>query len=179
MAWTAFPLLIDGQIWTGAHTQIVKANFDMTAPALATTPGAIFVATGTNTIAQRVPATDLVLGSDSVTATAYANTTTPGPSLTAVTSSRALLSVSGYATNSSGSASTYMSVETTGATPTIAASDTWGLEYRDSGTTGAINATRLHLETALTSGSNLFNIKYRVTSGTGTVQRRHLTVIPF
>lgn len=178
MAWTAFPLLIDGQIWTGAHTQIVKANFDSTAPALATTAGAIFVATGTNTIAQRIPATDLILSSDTVTATAYANTTTPGPSVTSTTSTKALLSVSGYATNSAGSQSTYMSVETSGATA-ISASDTWGLEYRDSGANGAINATRLHLETALTSGSNTFNVKYRVTSPTGTVQRRHLTVIPF
>lgn len=57
--------------------------------------------------------------------------------------------------------------------------DTWALEQRDSGTNGLQNATRTHLETSLTSGSNTFTIKYRVSGGTGTVQRRHLTVIPF
>lgn len=156
----------------------VRDNFNMTAPALATTPGSIFVTTAANTIAERIPQTALVLGSDSVSATSYANTTTPGPSVTATTSTKALLGVSGYATNSAGAQSTYLSIETSGATA-IAASDTWAIEYRDSGANGAINCSRIHLETQLTSGSNTFNVKYRVTSPTGTVQRRHITIIPF
>ena len=179
MAWTAFPLLTDGTVWTGAHTQIIKANFDETAPAKATTPGSIFVTTAANTIAERIPVTAVVTGSDSVTSTAYANTTTPGPTVTATSSAKALIFTSGHQVNSTASASTYLSHEISGAT-TIAAADTWALEHRG-GTAGSdmLNATRCHLETALTSGSNTFTVKYRVSAGTGTVQRRHITVIPF
>lgn len=177
MAWTAFPLLTDGTVWTGAHTQIIKANFDETAPAKATTPGSIFVTTAANQIAERTPQTALVVGSDTVTATSYANTTTPGPAVTAVSAAKAMIFTSGRMANST-NFSTFMAHEVSGAS-TIAAADTWALEHSDSSSGGALNATRCHLETALTSGSNTFTVKYRVTSGTGTVTRRHLTVIPF
>jgi hypothetical protein len=150
----------------------------MTAPSLATTAGSIFVTSAANTIVERVPRTDLVGGSDTVSATAYANTTTPGPAVTAVSAAKALIFTSGWQTNNTGGNSVYMAHEISGAT-TIAAADTWALEQRDSGTNGLQNATRTHLETSLTSGSNTFTIKYRVSGGTGTVQRRHLTVIPF
>lgn len=156
----------------------VRDNFNMTAPALATTPGSIFVTTAANTIAERIPQTALVLGSDSVSATSYANTTTPGPAVTATSAAKALIFNSGQLTNNTGGASVYMAHEISGASA-ISAADTWALEQRDSSTNGLMNATRCHLETALTSGSNTFTIKYRVSSGTGTVQRRHLTVIPF
>jgi hypothetical protein len=157
----------------------VRDNLLMTAPALATTPGSLFVTSAANTIVERIPQTALVIGSDTVSATAYANTTTPGPSVTANSSAKALIFTSGFQVNNTASASTYLAHEITGAT-TIAAADTWALEHRG-GTANSdiLNATRCHLETALNSGSNTFNVKYRVSGGTGTVQRRHLTVIPF
>lgn len=179
MAWTTPLTAATNATLTAAQWNAsVRDNLLETAPAKATTAGSFFAGTGANTIAERIPQTALVLGSDSVTATAYANTTVPGPAVTATTAGRALLAVSGFATNSTGGASVYMSIETSGAT-TIAPSDTWALEQRDSGTNGLQNASRLHLETALNSGSNTFTVKYRVSSGTGTVQRRHITVIPF
>lgn len=156
----------------------MRDNLNATAPALATTAGSIFVATATNAIAERIPQTALVGGSDTVTSTSYANTTTPGPAVTATSAAKALIFTSGWQTNNTGGNSVYMAHEVSGAT-TIAAADTWALEQRDSGTNGLQNATRTHLETALNSGSNTFTIKYRVSGGTGTVQRRHLTVIPF
>lgn len=179
MAWsTPLTAVANATLTAAQWNASVRDNLNVTPAALATTPGSIFVVTAANTIAERTPQTALVGGSDSVTSTSYANTTTPGPSVTATTSTKALLAVSGHMTNSSGGNSVYMSIETSGATA-ISAADTWALEQRDSSTNGNINASRLHLETALTSGSNTFNIKYRVSGGTGTVQRRHITVIPF
>ena len=67
-------------------------------PALATTPGSIFVTTTANTIAERIPVTGLVFTSDTVAATSYANTTTPGPSVTAVSAAKALIFTSGQIT---------------------------------------------------------------------------------
>lgn len=179
MAWTTPLTAVSNATLTAAQWNAsVRDNFAETAPAKATTPGSIFVTTAANTIAERIPQTALVGGSDSVAATSYANTTTPGPAVTATSAAKALLAVSGYMTNSTGGNSVYMSIETSGAT-TIAAADTWALEHRDSGVNGLVNASRLHLETALNSGSNTFTIKYRVSGGTGTVQRRHITVVPF
>jgi hypothetical protein len=179
MAWsTPLTAVSNATLTASQWNASVRDNLAETAPAKATTPGSIFVTTAANQIAERIPVTGLVLGTDSVAATAYANTTTPGPSVTAVSAAKALIFTSGWLTNNTGGASVYMSHEITGAT-SIAAADTWALEQRDSGTNGLMNGTRCHLETALTSGSNTFTIKYRVSSGTGSVQRRHLTVIPF
>jgi hypothetical protein len=179
MAWTAPLTAVANAAFTASQFNAsVRDNLLMTAPALATTAGSIFVTTAANTIAERIPQTALVLGTDSVAATSYANTTTPGPAVTATSAAKALLAVSGWMTNSSGGNSVYMSIETSGAT-TIAASDTWALEHRDTGNNGLVNASRLHLETALNAGSNTFTVKYRVSGGSGSVQRRHITVVPF
>lgn len=178
MAWTTPLTAVSNATLTAAQWNAsVRDNLNMTAPALATTPGSIFVTTAANTIAERTPQTALVVGSDTVTATSYANTTTPGPAVTAVSAAKAMIFTSGRMANST-NFSTFMAHEVSGATA-IAAADTWALEHSDSSSGGALNATRCHLETALTSGSNTFTVKYRVTSGTGTVTRRHLTVIPF
>lgn len=181
MAWSTPLTAVSNATLTAAQWNAsVRDNLNETAPAKATTAGAIFVATGTNSIAQRVPVTDLVVGSDSVAATAYANTTTPGPAVTATSAAKALIFTSGFMQLGSASNSVYMAHEITGAT-SISAADTWALEHRGSnGSNDIINATRCHLETALNSGSNTFTVKYRVSGGAAaTVQRRHLTVIPF
>jgi hypothetical protein len=179
VAWTTPLTAASNATLTAAQWNAsVRDNLNATAPALATTPGSIFVTTAANTIAERVPQTALVLTTDNVTATAYANTTVPGPAVTAVSAAKALIFTSGRMDNGTAGASTFMAHEISGASA-ISAADTWALEHADTGANGVLNATRCHLETALTSGSNTFTIKYRVTSGTGHVQRRHLTVIPF
>jgi len=179
MAWTTPLTAVSNAALTAAQWNAsVRDNLLETAPAKATTASSMFAAAGANVIVERIPQTALVLGSDSVTATAYANTTTPGPSVTATTATKALVVVSGWSTNATGGNSVYMAMEVSGAT-SIAASDTWALEQRDSGTNGLQNASRVHLETGLSAGSNVFNTKYRVSGSTGTVQRRHLTVLPF
>lgn len=180
MAWTTPLTAVSNATLTAAQWNAsVRDNLLETAPAKATTSGSLFVGTSANTIAERIPQTSVVVGSDSVTATTYANTTTPGPAVTCTTSTKALMVVSGHSVQSIASVSTYLSIETSGAT-SIAASDTWALEHRgNSGTSDMLNASRVHLETALNAGSNTFTVKYRVSGGTATVQRRHIVVIPF
>ena len=178
MSWTTPVTAASNAPLTAAQWNAsVRDNLLETAPAKATTASSMFAASGANQIVERVPQTALVLGSDSVSATAYANTTTPGPSVTATTATKALVAVSGWLTNGLGGASIYMAMEVSGAS-SIAASDTWALEQRDSGGSGAQNCSRVHLETALSAGSNTFNTKYRVSSSSGSVQRRHMTVLP-
>lgn len=179
MSWTTPLTAVSNAALTAAQWNAsVRDNLLETVPAKATTASSMFTGVGANSIVERVPQTALVLVSDSVSATSYANTTNAGPSVTATTATKALVAVSGWTTNSTGGASVYMAMDVTGAT-TIAAADTWALEQRDSAGTGAQNASRVHLETALTAGVNVFNTKYRVSSGAGTVQRRHITVLPF
>lgn len=181
MAWTT-PLtgVANASLTAAQWNASVRDNLLETAPAKATTAGSIFVTSAANTIVERIPQTNLVVGSDSVTATSYANTSTPGPAVTATSSAKALIFTSGHMVNNTASISTYMAHEISGAT-TIAAADTWALEHRGSSSgSDMLNATRCHLETALNSGANTFTVKYRVSgASTGTVQRRHLTVIPF
>lgn len=181
MAWSTPLTAVSNATLTAAQWNAsVRDNLNETAPAKATTAGSIFVTTTTNTIAERIPQTALVGGSDTVAATSYANTTTPGPSVTATSAAKALIFTSGWMQLGSASNSVYMAHEVSGAT-TIAAADTWALEHRGSnGASDIINATRCHLETALNSGSNTFKVMYRVSGGAAaTVQRRHITVIPF
>lgn len=183
MAWTTPLTAVANASLTAAQWNAsVRDNLLMTAPALATTAGSIFVTTATNAIAERIPQTALVGGSDNVNATSYANTTTPGPAVTATSSAKALIFTSGFMQAAVSSQSIYMAHEVSGAT-SISAADTWALEHRGAGgTSDIINATRCHLETALNSGSNTYTVKYRVSATNtpnATVQRRHLTVIPF
>lgn len=181
MAWSTPLTAVSNATLTAAQWNAsVRDNLNETAPAKATTAGSIFVTTTTNTIAERVPQTALVGGSDSVSATSYANTTTPGPQVTATSAAKALIFTSGHSTLGVASQSVYLAHEVSGAT-TIAASDTWALEHRGgNGASDMLNATRCHLETALNSGSNTFKVMYRVSGGAAaTVQRRHIAVIPF
>lgn len=156
----------------------VRDNLNETAVAKATTPGSIFVATGVNSIAERIPTSQYIGTAETTTNTGYVNLTTLGPAITATTAGRALLLTSGQIFNNTAAASSLLAHQVSGAT-TLSASDTWALEHRDSGTNGAMNASRAHLETALNSGSNTFTVMYRVTGGTGTFQRRQIAIIPF
>jgi hypothetical protein len=181
MAWTTPLTAVSNATLTAAQWNAsVRDNLAETAPAKATTPGSIFVTSAANTIVERIPQTALVGGSDTVAATSYANTTTPGPAVTATSAAKAMIFTSGWMALGSASNSVYMAHQISGAT-SIAAADTWALEHRGSnGTNDIINATRAHLETALNSGSNTYTVMYRVSGGAAaTVQRRHLTVIPF
>jgi hypothetical protein len=176
MAWTTFPTLTDGQVLTGAHLQIVRDNFAETAPAKATTAGSLFVATGANAVAERVPNVNTVGTSETTTSTTYADLTTVGPSLTMTTGPRAFVFLSCQLTNNTGTIGSFMSVAVSGAT-TVAATDASALVHYPTTAGLPIQATRVVVQ-GLTAGSNTFTAKYRAAANTGTFSQRNLAVIP-
>lgn len=115
--------------------------------------------------------------------TSYIASTKNGPSVTAETGTVALCIIGAGLGNTSGGATTFMSVAVTGAT-TVAESDNWAISIDgiDAGTTAGDNLLRrssAHLFTGLTAGNNTFSAKYRCTAGTALYTSREIIVIPF
>lgn len=161
--------------------QIVRDNFAITAPGLATATGQIFVATGLNAVAARVPSGASVNTSEVSNATAYGDIPagTPGPAVTVTTGTSALVGVAAKIQNTTNSVNSKASYAVSGAT-TIAASDNTAVDMQfATAATTTLAASRVTMQTGLTAGSNTFTMKYRVTAGSGTFDIRHIFVIPF
>lgn len=177
MAWTTFPTLTDGQVLTGAHMQIVRDNFAETAPAKATTAGSLFVATGSNAIAQRTIGSTFTAATENTTNTSYVDLATAGPAVTVTTGTSAIVMWSAHMWNDTAGSRPYMSYAVSGAT-TIAAGDAIAYAHDVSAAGRIIGASRIMMQAGLTGGSNTFTAKYRVSANTGTWAQRHLMVIP-
>jgi hypothetical protein len=176
MAWTAPMTAVSGSVYTAAQfNQFVRDNLNETAPAKATTAGAHFAVSGTNEIAERLSASDIVTTSQDTTSTSYTDLSTVGPSVTATTGPRALVIVRGAISNS-GTGSSRMSYEVSGAS-SVAAADAQCVGVFGTAGTGVLGGD-ISLVTGLTAGSNTFTAKYRVSSGTGTFSTRRIVVFP-
>jgi hypothetical protein len=178
VAWTTPPTLTDGQVLTGAHTQIWRDDLNETAPAKATTAGRIFVTTGANAIAERTISTAAVATSQSTASTSFTDLATAGPAVTATTGASALVIVSSDLGSDTASAFAQASYAVSVAT-TIAATTDRGLQFRAGIANQSVRASYAHLETALTPGSNTFTMKYETSSGGGnaTFTNRRITVV--
>ena len=114
-----------------------------------------------------------------LTSTSYTSTLSgsPGtnPTVTLVTGTTALVSISGWTTNSNALGAFLISVSVSGA-GTVAGSDDFAA-YTDV-FVAAYYLTNAHtfVMPGLTAGTNTFALSYRVGSGTGTIQRRRITV---
>ena len=177
MAWTAPMTAVSGIVWTSAQFNAhIRDNLLETMPGKATAANRMFVSNGMNSIAERVPTQTTVATSQATTSTTYTNLTTTGPTVTVTTGTKALAWFGAEMSHSSNNeAST--SVEVSGAS-SVSASDNW--RCMQSGTTSG-NANRFlvcHLFTGLNPGSNVFTMKYRTNSGTGTFANRDLIVLP-
>jgi hypothetical protein len=155
----------------------VRDNLNETAPAKATTAGTIFVASGANSIAERVPSTAAVTTSETTTGTGYGDLTTPGPAVTVTTGTKAIVMVASLVQNSTAGQNSYASYAVTGASA-ISATDDRAVLITAAATNQTLRASAVYMETGLTAGSNTFTMKYRVTGGTGSFQNRRITVIP-
>lgn len=158
--------------------QYVRDNLNQTAPAKATTAGGLFVATGLNAIAERIPATDFQTASETTASTAYTNLATVGPSVTVTSGSRAMVIISSFMSNNTLGGNSFVAADVTGAT-TIAAADATALRAESGNANDNYQMTYVYYETALTPGSNVFTLRYRVTAGTATFDDRRLVVFPF
>jgi hypothetical protein len=181
MAWTTPLTAVANAALTAAQWNAsVRDNLLMTAPALATTAGAIFAATGTNTIAQRIPDAAGQNGGETTTSTGYTSTLsggagTAGPSVTVTTGPKALIAFHCRQSTSVGGTNVWTSVGISGAS-SISASDNWAMSYD---LTGQHFFGLTYIEENLTPGSNTLSMAYRVSGGTGTFASRRINVVPF
>lgn len=178
MAWTAPMTAVTGEVWTSAQFNAhVRDNLLETMPGKATATGRLYATTGANAIAERVPTEATVATSQTTTSTSYTNLTTTGAAVTVNTGTTAIVWFQSQAANSINNAECSVSVAVSGAT-TVTASDDWRLLISgvSSGSTNRLGM--VHRFTGLTAGSNTFTMKYKVSSGTGTFQRRSLIVFP-
>lgn len=176
MAWTA-PMTASAGAFTAAQFNAnIRDNFAVTFPGAGSLGADHWVATGTNTFIQRQLGYVEVLTSETTASTSYTDLATTA-SVSRITGTRALV-VFACQMGSSVPAATYASVAVSSAT-TVAAADDWAMML--SGLTAGrnINMIRAHLFTGLTPGSNVFTMKYKVASGTGTFLRRRISVMPF
>lgn len=182
MAWTAPMTAVANAIFTAAQFNThVRDNLLETAPAKASTAGGYFVSTGTNSISERTASVAGVAASETTTSTSFTNLATTGPTVTLNTGTSALILITSNLSNNTNAAYAIVGVDISGAT-TLAPADADSLSFRQPvapGTEQNPQHTWSRLFTGLTAGSNTFQLKYRVTAGTGTFNRRYLTVIPF
>lgn len=178
MAWTAPMTAVASSVFTAAQfNTFVRDNLLETAPAKATTSGSLFVGTGVNTIAERIPAKQRVGTSETTGSTSYTDLATAGPTVTVTTGTDALVLTTCTVADSASGTNTYSSYAISGAT-TVAATDDRSIFMTTAAANQGMRASVAYFEDALTPGSNTFTAKYRVISGTGTFGNRMLTVIP-
>jgi hypothetical protein len=155
----------------------VRDNLLETAPAKATTAGRIFVATGTNTIAERAVLGAAVDPTENTTSGTYTNLATSGPAVTLTTGIRALVVVGARIGVTPASESVLASFEVTGASA-VAAADNVAIWLNTQSANDVVSASRVSVIASLTAGSNTFTMKYRTTGGaTGGFGHRHLAVM--
>ena len=178
MAWTAPMTAVAGVIWTSAQFNAhVRDNLLETMPGKATATGRMYVTNGNNSIAERVPTEGTVATSQTTTSTTYTDLATVGPTVTVSTGTTAIVWFNCQMENSSSDAETSVSVALTSGS-TIAASDDWRLLQSGVAAGSTNRLGMVHRFTGLTVGSNAFTMKYRVSGGTGTFQRRSIIVLP-
>lgn len=186
MSWTAPMTAASNAQFNAAHfNSHVRDNLLETEPAKASGVGNYFVSTGATAIAARTPGGANVQTRQLTASTSYTDLTTVGPQVTATTGTKALVLWSCAIANDTTDAQTLVSVGVTGAT-TVAASDAWAIIA--DGITGHSNPNEpadqhnrrgsAKLFTGLTSGSNIFTMKYKVGSGNGRFFNRELIVYP-
>lgn len=180
MAWSTPLTAVSNTALTAAQWNAsVRDNLNETAPAKATSAGSMFVGTGTNGIAERIPNAIAIATSETTASTTYANLTTVGPQVGVTTGTKALAIWAARVSNNTISQTAFASVTVSGATPTVPASDAWAMRYLAYGANATHRAASLHWFTGLTAGVNNFTVVYRVDAGTGTFQERELVVVPF
>lgn len=156
----------------------MRDNLNLTAPALATSAGSIFVGTGANSIAERIPSASIISTQQTTTSTVYANLATTGPQVAVTTGTKALGFWGTGLQNNTGGQNSYSSASVSGATPTVAGQDAYSCQLQAYGSNAQGRFIGHHFWTGLTAGSNTWTQVYRVDAGTGTFVNRELVMLP-
>ena len=204
MAWTAPRTWVTGETVTAALMNAqVRDNLLETSAATVTTAGDLAYADAANSMGNRLalgadhsllvtdgtdpfwrlPLTDVDTGTATDTTTSYTTLSTwtgfsADIQVTATTGTAALVLFKAKLSNSTLGAVTQMSYAVATAT-TIAAADTHSIGYESGAANDGADWGGFDFQTGLTAGSNKFTLFARVTSGTGTVTRPEICVIPF
>lgn len=178
MAWTAPMTAVYLASFTAAQWNThIRDNSNETMPAKATqTASRWMVSTGANAIAQRAITSHVVATSQTTTSTSYTDLTTVGPTCTVTTGARALVFFAAKVEHSATDGDAWASVAVSSAT-TRAASDVWAMRLDGVVAANANAWGNVWYVDDLTPGSNVFTMKYKVGSGTGTWSDRQMTVV--
>lgn len=122
------------------------------------------------------PGNAVVLTSETTTSTSYTDLATPGPAVTVTVGANGLALVGLSSGSKSSTSGVALATYALSGANTVAASDT-NIMSLVVGTNESISGS-IRLFSGLTPGSTTFTMKYRVDTGTGTFERRNLTVIP-
>lgn len=177
MSWTAPMTAVSGTIWTSAQFNAhIRDNLLETMPGKATAANSIFVSSGVNSIAERVPSTAQVATTETTTSLTYTDLATLGPQVTVTTGRKALVWIMAGMRHSS-TQETSASITVTGAT-SISPSDNWRV-LQSGVTLGNDNRFGIcHFFNTLNPGSNVFTMQYKTNSGTATFFNRDMIVVP-
>lgn len=179
MTWIAPMTAVAGSVFTAAQfNTFVRDLLNETAPAKATTPGSHFVATGTNQIAERIPAQASVNVSETTTSTTFVNLTTSGPSVTCTTGSSAMIIMSAEINNNTASQAGRVGCDISGAT-TESPDTNFCLRQETNGTAEFQQCSLVRLHKTLTPGVNTFKLMYLASGGTAAFNFRNIAVIPY
>lgn len=178
MVWSAPMTAVAGSVFTAAQfNTFVRDNLNETAPALASQAGSMFIGTGVNSIAERIPEEDTINTQETTTSTSPTDLATVGPFVTVSTGTRAIVAIRSALENSSAGPTTHISYDVSGAT-SISADITRAATIAGLGAGSRIRIGFTGMIVALNPGFNTFTMKYWVTAGTGTFVHRQITVIP-
>lgn len=176
MTWSTLPTYTNGAL-TASQLMAIRDNINESAAARATTATGYFVATGANSLAQRVIGADSVNTQQTDTMTSYGNITpgTSGPEVAMYTGIAALVFTNAQLENSS-TFPTWASYEIHDAT-SLTAGDSWAIFTQAGATFGGRSGVSTWQ--AVNAGFNTFHMVYRVSGATGTFDDRHMIVMSF
>lgn len=183
MAWsTPLTAVANAALTAAQWNASVRDNLLETSPAKATGAGRIYVSTGVNAVAERVPSTVRVTGgAQGTTSTTFGdNLTTVGPTISNLTTgTSAIFALSAFVSNPTAGQGGYMGCAVSGASA-IAADGTRALRFISSNASEIQKASYIGMfNGTLTAGSNTFKAQYaNVNTGTATFDEREIMVIP-
>lgn len=179
MAWTAPMTATSNATFTAAQWNAhVRDNMAPQAAAQATAAGRHMVVSGANSMVERATSGAVVATSQTRSSTTYGDLATVGPAVTVTTGTSALVWITSGLDNTLTGAGSYASFAVSGVS-TVNASDQWAVYVSGQDSESVVRRGVARRVTGLTAGVNIFTMKYRVGSGTGTFVDREISVMPF
>lgn len=179
MAWSTPLTAVTNVALTAAQWNAsVRDNLLETAVAKATAANRLFVSVGANQVEEREWLTAFVGTSDTTASNAYTTIASAGPTVTIHTGVNAISMHGAYSENATAGGRSWMSIDLSGATPSINASDTRSWTSCSSSANESYMGSFTYLwDGVLNVGTNVFSARYRTTVGTGRWAQRNLCVL--